>query len=125
MKLRISGNSIRLRLSRSEVKYFEATGQIEDAVEFGSASKFSYSMTAVEDATLNCSYTSSGIHIRVPCDLAQDWTRTDLVAISGDQPIEPGKTLQILVEKDFQCIHKSSDANADAYPNPLKLTSNE
>jgi len=119
MKLRIDGNSIRLRLSRSEVALFAATGHIEDATEFGPLSKFSYSVTAVEESTLNSSYNASGIQVKVPRDLAQDWTRTDLVAISGEQPIENDRTLQTLVEKDFQCLHKGSESNADAYPNPL------
>ena|SRR5947208_6528925 len=119
MKLRIDGNSIRLRLSRSEVTLFAATGHIEDAVEFGPLSKFSYSMIAVDDSRLYLSYNLAGIQVKVPRDLAQDWAATDLVAISGEQPIENDRTLQILVEKDFQCLHKGSDANAEAYPNPL------
>lgn len=119
MKLRINGNSISLRLSRSEVAHFEATGHIEDAVEFGPVSKFSYSMTAVEDSTLSSSYNSDRIQVKVPRHLAQDWTRTDRVAISAEQSLENNKVLQILVEKDFQCIHKTAGANADAYPNPL------
>ena len=118
MKLRIDGNSIRLRLSKSEVAHFAATGHIEDAVEFGPLSKFSYTVTAVEESTLNSSYNPSGIQVKVPRDLAQDWAQTDRVAIAGEQPIENDRTLQILVEKDFQCLHKGTDANVDAYPNP-------
>jgi len=119
MKLRINGNSIRLRLSRSEVAHFEATGHIEDAVEFGPLSKFSYGITAVEDSALYTSYSGDGIQVKVPGHLAQDWTRTDRVAISAEQPLENNKTLQILIEKDFQCMHKTGDPDADAYPNPL------
>lgn len=122
MKLRINGNSVRLRLSRSEVALFDATGHIEDAVEFGSVSRFTYSMTTVEDSTLNSSYNVSGIQVKVPRDLAQTWARTDQVAISAEQPLENNKMLQILVEKDFQCMHKNSEGNADAYPNPLAQT---
>ena len=122
MKLRISGNSIRLRLSRSEVAHFDLTGQIEDVVEFGPVSKLSYMLTAVEDSDLRSSYTTSGIRVQVPRDLAQEWARTDGVAISAEQPIGDSKTLQILIEKDFQCLHKDSGASADAYPNPLAST---
>jgi len=35
MKLRISGNSLRLRLSRREVARLEEFSCVEDAVEFG------------------------------------------------------------------------------------------
>ena len=37
MKLRIRGNSIRLRLSRTEVAQFAGNGNVEDTVEFGSS----------------------------------------------------------------------------------------
>jgi hypothetical protein len=119
MKLRINGNSIRLRLSRSEVARFDAMGHIEDEVEFGPLNKFSYGMTVVEGFTVSSSYNISGIQVTVPRDVAQDWTRTDLVAISAEQPLGNNRALQITIEKDFQCIHKKSEANADAYPNPL------
>jgi hypothetical protein len=30
--------------------------------------------------------------------------------------------LQILVEKDFQCLHKPGERDPDAYPHPLAVT---
>jgi|ERR1051326_87174 hypothetical protein len=123
MKLRINGNSIRLRLSRSEVANFDATGHIEDLVDFGTIGKFTYGMTIVEDSTVTSSYNSSGLQVKVPRSLAQDWTKTDRIEISAEQPVGAGKTLQILIEKDFQCIHKPSAGDHDAYPNPLAAVS--
>jgi hypothetical protein len=38
MKLRIHGNSLRLRLSQSEVAQFSKTGYVEDSVQFESPS---------------------------------------------------------------------------------------
>ena len=119
MKLRIHGNSLRLRLSRSEVALFDATGHIEDALDFGQMGKLSYGMTASENGTLNSTYTVSGITVKVPRDLAQDWARTDRESITAEQSLGDGKTLEILIEKDFQCIHKDNQADTDAYPNPL------
>ena len=51
-----------------------------------------------------------------------DRTRVWLSAISGDQPLESGKRLSILIEKDFQCLHGDVARDPDAYPNPLEET---
>jgi hypothetical protein len=44
MKLRIKGNSLRLRVSRSELARFQAGGRIEETIHF----------TAAPEATLTC-----------------------------------------------------------------------
>lgn len=119
MKLRTDGNSIRLRLSRTEVARFAETGLIEETVEFAPTSKFTYRLTATDTFTINCLHDLNGILVQVPRDLAQDWANTNQVSLSAEQNAGTHKTLQILIEKDFQCLHKDSDANADAYPNPL------
>ena len=119
MKLRIQGNSIRLRLSRSEVERFGVAGHISDTVEF-EPGNFTYSLRAGE--SLGAVHNTDGIHIVVPHHLAQDWARSDRVSIECGQPLAGGGTLEILIEKDFKCIHKSGDANEDAYPNPLAST---
>ena len=119
MKLRIYQNSIRLRLSRSEVERFTETGHIEDILDFGAMGKFTYSLTCSEEFTFHCIYDISGVNLIVPRTLAQAWAGSDRPNISAEQPLENGRTLQILVEKDFQCIHKTTDQDTDAFPNPL------
>src|SRR5260370_42040939 len=120
MKLRIHGNSLRLRLSRSEVERFSTTGDISETVEFEPGNQFTYSFRAGE--SLGAVHNADGIHIVVPHHEAQDWAHTDRVSIEGAQPLARGRTLEILIEKDFKGIHKSADANEDAYPNPLAGT---
>jgi hypothetical protein len=44
------------------------------------------------------------------------------VGISGEQPLESGKRLSILIEKDFQCLHGDDARDPDAFPNPLEET---
>jgi hypothetical protein len=56
----------------------------------------------------------------VPAALAVEWYTTDRVSISGEQPLESGKSVSILVEKDFQCLHGEVGRDPDAYPNPLE-----
>src|SRR5437016_2058339 len=107
MKLRIQGNSIRLRLSRPEVERFGATGQITETLEFGSTDDFTYTLEANESQhRIAAIHTPSGIIILVLHPLAREWTGSEQVGISGIQPLSDGRVLQILIEKDFKCIHK-------------------
>src|SRR5258708_14277533 len=105
MKLRIQANSIRLRLSRNEVERFGVSGCNSETVEFEPGNHFTYSFSTGE--SLGAVHNTDGIHIVVPHQLAQDWVLTDRVSIEGVQPQPGGRTLDILIEKDFKCIHKS------------------
>ena len=54
----------------------------------------------------------------MPTAWAQTWTATDRVGYEGSQVLEQGALLELLVEKDFQSLHKRPD-EADAFPYPL------
>jgi len=123
MKLRIHDNSIRLRLSRTEVATFGATGYVFETLGFGEASDFTYSLEGSESQEgIAAVHTPHTISILVPHTLAQEWTSTDEVSISGTQPLPGGRNLQILIEKDFKCIHQNAEGDEDSYPNPLAST---
>jgi hypothetical protein len=113
MKLRISGNSIRLRLRPSEVTQLEATGSVSDQVEFGAGSVFTYSLSANAQASAPCAvFAGDRLEVTVPETVARKWAGSDEVSIEGRQ-----EELSILVEKDFRCMHKDAP-DTDAYPNP-------
>ena len=123
MKLRIQGNSLRLRLSQSEVAQFSKTGFVEDNAQFAPGVTFTYTIESSSSLPApQASYQDHWLRVQVPTAAATEWYTTDLVAISADQPIESGKTLSILIEKDFQCLHGGETRDPDAYPNPLEET---
>ena len=59
------------------------------------------------------------LRIQVPRSGRNDWVTTDRVGISGDQPLESGKQLSILIEKDFQCLH----GDERGIPTPIPIRS--
>ena len=122
MKLRIKGNSIRIRLLRSEVERFAVAGQISETVEFGPgpASFFRYTLRMSPEAeTTSAEFRGNEIAIVVPEIFARGWAEGTDVGFDAEQPIGNGDTLSILVEKDFVCIDRPDDPDrADAYPNP-------
>ena len=116
MKLRIKGNSIRLRLLRSEVERFANDGRISDEINFG-ASTLRYTLVAGNADSTHATIENNEISVTVPLTTAKDWTGTDQVGIESQQPISDGETLSILIEKDFECVGRPDDADrADAFP---------
>ncbi len=118
MKLRIRGNSIRLRLLRGEVVEFAAKKELSETINFG-ASSLAYVLQMTDDASqLKTEFEDNKIIVKVPTATAHEWTTTETVSLTGEQSIAGGETLKILVEKDFVCLDRPSDEdNKDAYPN--------
>ncbi|HTC36787.1 MAG TPA: hypothetical protein VK724_25620 [Bryobacteraceae bacterium] len=121
MKLRIHGNSLRLRLNQSEVSQFSKTGFVEDSLQLGPGANFAYTLESSSSIPApHASYQNGWFRIQVPAAVGIEWFTTDRVSIAGEQALANGKTLSILVEKDFQCLHGDVARDPDAYPNPLE-----
>lgn len=124
MKLRINGNSLRLRLNQSEVAQFSKTGFVEDSIQFAGGAGFTYALESLSSLSApKALYAGGSLRIQVPRADSTDWACSDRVGISGEQPIESGQRLSILIEKDFQCLHGDEAQDPDAYPNPLETFS--
>ena len=123
MKLRIRGNSIRLRLTKSEVTRFAEKGLVEETVEFGTGEhqKFFYALSFSTDVdALRAVFENNRISVLLPKAQAEQWAQTNQVGIRAEQSLAGNKTLQILIEKDFACLEKRpSEDDADTYENPL------
>jgi hypothetical protein len=126
MKLCIHGNSLRLRLNQSEVAQFSKTGFVEDSIQFAPGASFAYALESLSSLRApQALYANGWLRIQVPGADATDWVRSDRVGIAGDQALESGKSLAILIEKDFQCVHGDQARDPNAYPNPLEETLSE
>ena len=57
--------------------------------------------------------------VRLPDSMVRNWATSDEVSIQGNQLLDGGETLKILVEKDFQCLTGREDEDeSDMYPHP-------
>ena len=119
MKLRIKGDSIRLRLLRSEVERFAADRVVTEEVRFG-ANALRYTLAVAPDATSICAEFSDGeIRVLIPVAEARRWTDGNDVGLEIEQSLGEHGSLTIIVEKDFVCLDRPDDPDrADAYPNP-------
>jgi len=122
MKLRIRGNTLRLRLSRGEVNDLAERGEVREAIAFGptATERLGYAIVASDDATVTSARLSGGsVEVFVPRALAREWATNETVGIEAEQAIGAGLSLQILVEKDFACLTpRKGEDDTDAFPNP-------
>jgi len=129
MKLRIRGNSLRLRLLRGEVEQFGKTGRITETIRFGTsaATQLSYVLEADGEARqISAKFSDNKVTVMIPDQMARTWIESGQVSLMSDQPIENGEqngtsesVLKILIEKDFVCLDREDDPdNIDAFPHP-------
>lgn len=116
MKLRIQGNSIRFRLSQSEVSSFGQAGSCESEIEFPNGESLIYRLVSSSD--FRSGLINNTLTLLLPSELVQRWVNTEEVGISTELNLDNGKKLSILVEKDFQCLTERADDESDLFPNP-------
>lgn len=122
MKIRIKGNSIRYRLSKTDISNFEKNGVIEERTEFLNNSSFYYRLEKKNEiANIEASFSNNRISIFVPENIAQEWANTDVVGFDNKMNIGNGKELFLLIEKDFACIDHTLEDQSDNYPNPNRV----
>jgi hypothetical protein len=119
MKFRVQGNAIRFRLNQREVEEFRSSGRVSDVVEFPGGRAFTYSLIEGGDA-LSAAFDQTEIRVTVPKMISEEWAGTDQVGMSAKIEVGDGRELSIVIEKDFQCLHKGdAGKDPDAYPNPM------
>ena len=118
MKIRIRGNSIRFRLTRSEVQELCKKGSIEEKTEFNE-SPFSYCVRASNDfEDLHATFLEGTITLIIPNTLLLDWDTNDQVGFYHVQILDNGQELMLTLEKDFVCMDQTIEDQSDNYPNP-------
>jgi len=121
MKIRILGNSVRFRLTRSEVHALCTEGYVENQTIFED-SVFSYAVRFVEDSErLSAQFMDNTITLNLPQSLGSNWHRTERVGFSETIDFKDNGCLSLLLEKDFTCLDERQEDQSDNYPNPKAL----
>jgi hypothetical protein len=122
MKLRIRGDSLRLRLSQGDVGRLVEEGQVTSTTHFAPGVDGRLACTLLADATavvLAAELEARTIRVRMPVDLVTLLADTEEVGVRAEQDAGEGRTLLILVEKDFECIApRVGEPESDGFPNP-------
>ncbi|MET0635844.1 MAG: hypothetical protein ABWZ25_07435 [Chitinophagaceae bacterium] len=113
MKIRIKGNSLRYRLSKSEVANLRTEGFLEEFTAFGSKTLV-YAVVVTDNERLSADFTGEKIVLYMPDKMIDELNTTETVGF--DDHTGPVK---LLIEKDFACIDNVEEDQTDKYPNPL------
>jgi len=128
VKLRIKGSSLRLRLTQGEVQQLDMHGEVAEQVHFAPGTVLTYRILIDKNnKDITASYAGNLIDIRIPESMAREWSRSEAVTLSRDQPITavtavsgsaPGE-LRVVIEKDWACLAPRPDEDeSDHFPHP-------
>lgn len=121
MKLRILDNSIRIRLSKSEVELLSKKGEITANTPLPS-SNFTYSLESTE-SSFQVVHSSEGLKIQVPKETVSSWANSNRVGFRNTFELADGSKTSLLIEKDFKCLTDASDSDqSDFYEHPYAKT---
>jgi hypothetical protein len=122
MKLRLKGNSLRLRVARSELASLQSGNRIQEnalfpadppaslgyVLEIGSYNQPVHVMFALQQIVVSLSQ-----------DQLASWSGEHQVGIYASLPVTEGTVLEVAIEKDFACLDLSDEDNADTFANPM------
>jgi hypothetical protein len=69
-------------------------------------------------ADVSATFEGGAVTVIVCRKLADEWSTSDRVGITGDVHLDDGVTLQVSIEKDFACLTENRPEDQDAYPHP-------
>jgi hypothetical protein len=121
MKLRIKGNSLRLRVAPSEVRQLLGDGTIREYVQLTANPKdrLTYAViSSLSGATTTVAYQSGNITVSVPEIQLKNWARSEEVGVYAHVALGDDQGLFVVIEKDFACLDRSDGENEDTFPNP-------
>ncbi|MCE7071311.1 hypothetical protein LZG74_13410 [Dyadobacter sp. CY327] len=120
MKIRIQRNSVRYRLSRSDIQKLSTEGYLEEVTPFGD-SLFIYGVKKSADVSeLTADFQNGKILLHIPEQLTDGWADNNVVGYDGEMLFGNNGSLKLLIEKDFKCLDNVTEDQSDNYENPAK-----
>lgn len=118
MKIRIKGDSIRYRLTKTDVADLKDKGEVHETTQVHSDTVFNYRLRrTAEEKNVRVVYDLSGFTILLPEEQAS--TLTDTAEIGIYATIDNDKSgLKIVIEKDLKCLDETEEDQSDMYENP-------
>lgn len=120
MKLRLLDDSIRLRLSQSDVVAADEDGLVESQTSFPDGSVFTFALRSSAATKASAEFSGGRMLIGLPAAEISNWAKDDTaVSIHAEVDLPGGGQLALLVEKDFQCLTDRPDEDqSDLFQNP-------
>jgi hypothetical protein len=122
MKLRIKSNSIRYRLTKTDVANLSKNGVLDEKTEFPGGPIFHYRLQSNSGIdNLEAAYEKDTITIYVPERIVKEWASSEIIGSDHTLDLPNGRKLLLLIEKDFVCLDHTLEDQSDNYENPNKV----
>lgn len=120
MKIRIRDNTVRLRLTKTEVTVLAETGEVSCITDFGNGMLLTYRICKSDNSPgLSASFENNVITVMVPNEKVMHWANSEEISLMAEQKNKSGMPLRLLIEKDFAClVVRQGEDDSDAFPNP-------
>jgi hypothetical protein len=119
MKVRIRENTLRLRLTQTEVAELARAGQVENRTQLGqnpAAALVCRLQLSTFRVVPGVEFEGNRITVSLPELEAKAWARDNEVGIYGEEPWG----LKLSIEKDFQCLdQRPNEDDSDAFDRTL------
>lgn len=117
MKLRLTHNSIRIRIRKSELATLKDNLVIQEQVRFlGNEKPFKFSLNirnSVKEVTANMA--GCELMLSLPTKIATNWMASETVGIETHIDLGDDDTLHLLIEKDFPCLDRPNENKSDTF----------
>ena len=123
MKLRFKGNTLRLRLTQPELDQLSRGETVREEIPFPQATLTYAVAPDFSLASIAVQYQDHEVLVRLPEEQVREWVDTDLVGLEETLATGGGKSLYLLLEKDFQCLHqRPNEEETNQFPNPSAVS---
>ena len=124
MKLRLHRNSIRFRLSQSEVAELNEHGLLSESISFGieQENQISYVLEQTQRENIYSTFQNNRLKVYIPQASVNSWAgNPEQVGIYAELLLAEGNLLKVIIEKDFKClVDRPGEEEGDLYPNPAR-----
>jgi hypothetical protein len=120
VKIRIKDNSLRLRLTQSEVDSFKDNKRVESVITFPNNTSLTYALDWGLTEDYSVDFKTGIINVVVPLDAGKNWLNPTEVGMETTLELTKDQSLRVLIEKDFACLtERVEEDESDNFPNPL------
>lgn len=117
MKLRIRENTLRIRITQSELSQLGKGNKIKSTIHFPNNSRLSYGLQSGGQDDTSILFADNTILIHLGVLDVETLLEESNVGIQSMHTTSTG-SLDLLIEKDFSCLHNRGKEDDDTFPNP-------
>ena len=119
MKVRITVDTIRIRLNQTEVRTLGNGNAVQMVTALSDSSHMVSTVRPASVETASARFVGFSLIVEVPRPMLTSWAENDVVTLESRQANGTDVGLTILIEKDFHCLHRNTADDADTFPNPM------